>query len=543
MKTFGMFSATVLLAVLFASPVFGADIAVGEECGLADAIVAANIDKATGGCNAGNGADVITLSADVTLAAELPHITTEITIEGGGYSISGAHAHRIFFVEASGNLTIEKLSMIDGRSGPEIAPDLWSGKGGAIYNEGKLNVIDCVFSQNVAGMGGAISNGGKLNVTSSTFGENSAYAGPGAIENLAGAELTVREGRFLHNDGHAGGAIANLGSLLLTNSLLEHNRADFGGAIHNIGESIIQRSTIAFNFAEDGGAIINSGEQSISDGLFIRNHAMQEGGAIRNSEKLRVSRTVFEGNIAGTGGHIVAYGESLDTDRNYHPYMTGLGGAVYNLEDGDLIVSESSFTENAAGVGGAIFNIGTLKITSSAFSSNGADKPGGALFSDGLLRIINSSFMGNVAEAGGGLFLPNHGLHASESTLSHLTLVANTAEFGGGIHVNSIPQATVRLHDSILADNVGGDCLGGLSQSQGNLIKDGSCDAELSGEPMLGNLFQPDDGSPPYHPLLSGSPAIDSAVSEYCPDSDQIGTPRPLNAACDIGAIEFVHEE
>ena len=541
----GRFVSVCASIALFAlaAPIFAADIAIDAGCTLADAIAAANTDAAVGGCQAGDGADVITLSADITLEAELPRINTEITVEGGDYSISGALAYRIFYVEASGTLTIKQLTLVDGRSGPENAPGLWSGKGGAIYNEGKLNITDSAFSRNAAGMGGAISNRGVTSVYGSTFVENSAYAGSGAIENLAGAKLNVRESQFLNNDGHAGGAIANLGSLLLTDSLLELNRADYGGAIHSIGVSIIQGSNMTFNFAEAGGAIVNSGEQTIVESHFAGNYSVQEGGAILNSRKSSISQTVFAGNIAGAGGSNVAYPESTETDRNYHPYMTGWGGAVYNKEDGDLIVSESSFTENAAGVGGAIFSIGALRVTSSAFSSNGADQRGGAIFNLGQLIVGNSIFVENSAVEGGGFLLFDNRSHSSVATLSHLTLVANSAETGGGIHVDAFPQATVRLDNSILADNVGGDCLGGLSQSQANLIKDGSCDAETGGDPLLGDLVQPEDGSPAYFPPLPGSPAIDAANSNFCPETDQIGTARPQGAACDIGAIEYVHEE
>ena len=168
---------------------------------------------------------------------------------------------------------------------------------------------------------------------------------------------------------------------------------------------------------------------------------------------------------------------------------------------------------------------------------------GGAVFSDGLLSIVNSSFIGNYAEAGGGLFLPNYGHGAIDATLSHLTLAANAAEQGGGIHTYSNPEANIRLYNSIVADNAGGDCVGGLTHSARNLIADGSCDAEFTGDPMLGDLVEPEDGSPAYYPLLPGSPAIDAASSDHCPDADQIGTARPQGEACDIGAIEFVREQ
>ena len=57
---------------------------------------------------------------------------------------------------------------------------------------------------------------------------------------------------------------------------------------------------------------------------------------------------------------------------------------------------------------------------------------------------------------------------------------------------------------------------------------------------MLGELVEPEDGSPAYFPLLAGSPAIDAADDGYCPATDQIGTVRPQGGGCDIGAIEYV---
>ena len=77
-------------------------------------------------------------------------------------------------------------------------------------------------------------------------------------------------------------------------------------------------------------------------------------------------------------------------------------------------------------------------------------------------------------------------------------------------------------------------CVGRLTQNIGNLIEDGSCSPRLSGDPMLGELT----GSPPFHPLQPGSPAINAADERFCRRADQIGTARPQDGGCDIGAIE-----
>lgn len=363
----------------FAIPAYAADIAVDEECSLADAITAANTDDEVGSCPPGNGADVIMLSADVVLAAELPSITTEMTIKGAGFSISGEGAYRVFYVEASGNLTIERLKLQDGRSGPEAVPDLWQGDGGAIYNEGTLLISDSVFSDNAAAKGGAIFNSGALGVIRSTFYQNSAYIGAGAIVNAAGAELVVRKCTFGFNSSHFAGALGNLGELDLTDSVFEGNRADFGGAIHSIGKSVVHGSLFTFNVAEDGGAIINSGDQTILDSDFIGNAAVQTGGAILNTGSLSIVRALFSRNVAGAGGANILLGTSV----SYLPNVAGWGGAIFNRQAGDIQASQIVFESNADASGRAISNGGKLCLLNSEFTAKAIGQLGGAVLSSG----------------------------------------------------------------------------------------------------------------------------------------------------------------
>ena len=145
------------------------------SCPLADQITAANTDAPAGGCPAGRGHDVITLTHDIALSKKLPAITSNITIDGNGFSISGRTRFRIFTVNA-GKLTIKNLTLSD-------ANDL-QGKGGAIFvqNNGAADVIDSTFVNNIALWGGAIAieSGASLNVNSSHFVTNRSGVG-GAI--------------------------------------------------------------------------------------------------------------------------------------------------------------------------------------------------------------------------------------------------------------------------------------------------------------------------------------------------------------------------
>lgn len=349
--------AWISLAFLLAWPASAADIAVGADCSLADAIAAANTDAAANGCPAGNGADTITLSGDIALEAALPHITSDITVEGAGFAISGNGKHRIFYI-----------------------------------------------------------NGGTAAVN----------------------ELTMTKG--------------------------------------------------------------------LADKIDIEGETYVAGGAVVNKRgRLTLARSVFHDNSAD------------------------LGGGVYN--EGLLTITDSVFRGNSAGYGGAILSSGgEISIIGSVFHDNSADARGGGVYNDrfGTLVIINSVFRGNAAEYGGGLYADG------AAALTHVTLADNAAEHGGGIY--AADTAEVRLINSI----IGGDCFGGLNESIGNFIADGSCSAEYSGDPMLGEFVQSEDGLSAYYPLLEGSPAIDAADDDYCAETDQIGAARPQGDGCDIGAVEYV---
>ena len=474
MSTFRLI-ATVLFALFFASSVHAADIAVDSDCSLADAIIAANLDRAEGDCPAGRGADTIILSQDITLDGSLPKITSDITIEGNGYTISGDHRYRIFYNE-SGALTIHDLTMTKG------------------YVEGDLilNRADASHKNTTANsFGGAIVNWkGVLTISGSSFSDNLAEYYGGAIYNRG--RVSISDSAFSHNsaDG-SGGAIANGGELSISDSAFSHNSADDGGAIYNSNRTTLSivNSAFSHNSADDGGAIDNwKGTLSIVNSAFSHNSADDDGGAIDNSQgTLTISDSTFRDNLAFWGGAINNdnFGELGISGSTFSVNSAYSGGAIHNREE--LSIVNSTFSVNSAGeTGGAIHNRDDVRISNSTFSDNSADETGDAIFNgeDGKLRITNSIIAGNGWRA-----------CYSESRLRH---------------------------------NID------------NFIQDGSCSPAFSGDPKLGALVVPEDGSTAYFPLLAGSPAIDAADDDYCPETDQIGTERPQGAGCDIGAIEFV---
>jgi hypothetical protein len=151
--------APAVLLVL-SHPLWAATIIVNETtCRLVDAVTAANDDAATSGCPAGSGADTLVLTANVGLTTPhvfaysddvgLPVITSEIVVEGGGFTIERglAQTFRLMAVAPEGDLTLREVALRNGST---------SDDGGAIYNAGKLQLESCSLSGNSAQDGGAI---------------------------------------------------------------------------------------------------------------------------------------------------------------------------------------------------------------------------------------------------------------------------------------------------------------------------------------------------------------------------------------------------
>ncbi|MDE2748435.1 MAG: hypothetical protein OXI34_05695 [Chloroflexota bacterium] len=545
-----------LLASVLATSVYAADIVVDQTCSLADAIRAANTDEAVGGCPAGAGADVITLTTNVTLWADLPRVSSNVTLEGNNFWISGASAYRIFYVETKGKLSIAGLTLRGGTAGSESAPDYEHEHGGAIYSEGELSIEDCTLLENSAGRGGAIYNRGKLSVSGSEFSGNTASLG-GAIHNAGVMRLSATT--FSDNSAeHDGGGIANYADLQVSDSHWSGNSADEGGAIDNRGALSVSASNFADNSAYyEGGAIYNREKLSVRGSEFSSNTASL-GGAIHNEIDLNIDGSTFADNAAYIGGGINNLGELNVSGSTFRGNKAGTGGAINNSaidSPGRAMLVNSVFTGNVANGAGALSNDGELSLMDSEISRNTA-LFGAGIANAGTLSISNSTLAANSAEyddsaasddeivsMGGGIFVLGQEDHISNVFLTHVTLARNSADVGGGINIVDSPYAIVSLRNSIAADNSGGDCLGDLRNSAFSLIMDGSCDAEFSGDPMLGDLVIPEDGSPSYFPLLAGSPSIDAAKSDFCSETDQIGTARPQGKACDIGAIEFVSDK
>ncbi len=118
-----------------------------------------------------------------------------------------------------------------------------------------------------------------------------------------------------------------------------------------------------------------------------------------------------------------------------------------------------------------------------------------------------------------------------------------TVAFNNGVGVSSTFPSTIT--SSILADNAGGNCAGGIVLERFNVDSGETCGFRdpsdlVNTDPLLAPLALSGGPSPTYvHALAPLSPAVDSADPSYCPDTDQRGVTRPQGPRCDRGAFEL----
>jgi hypothetical protein len=229
-------------------------------------------------------------------------------------------------------------------------------------------------------------------------------------------------------------------------------------------------------------------------------------------------------------------------------------GGIYKGSEGNLTLNRIAVRNNTYG-GIVISNNGsTVNINNSEISGNGGIDAGGIVcYGKGNVILTSSTISGNRSSFGGGIKAVGGswpGWQEAKLWIYNSTITQNTADIsGGGIHASGM---TVTLHNTILAGNQGSssNCSLGWVVSAGyNLLGD-TTDCYI--EPTTGDLTEPDPhlgaligaaGSPRYHPLLSGSPAIDAGNPAGCTGStgplttDQRGASRI--GRCDLGAYEY----
>ncbi len=237
---------------------------------------------------------------------------------------------------------------------------------------------------------------------------------------------------------------------------------------------------------------------------------------------------------------------SHSTGQSSRTTMLGGTAAVRRDFGGSVYLLDSTLENNSADqYGGAVYSQGNLTIERSTFSGNTAEEYGGAVYLGagapiGLIR--NSTFYDNDADRGGALYL------AASTYVKNCTMSGNSALSGGGGALHGI--LTIWVYNSIFADSPsGGNCatLGTIPSNHGNNIDSGSTcgwstnNGSMSNTPPLLGTLRDNGGHTETMMPLAISPAIEGVDYDApydCPGEDQRGYSRPHEDYCDIGAVE-----
>ena len=278
---------------------------------------------------------------------------------------------------------------------------------------------DVYFRNNTAShqktSAGAISAGKDVNVRISRcrFRENRGSQG-GAVY-FAGVSLLVGDSSFRKNSARNGGGAIFANSsrdgdpseprLSIARSNFSMNQALGNESCQHLYEQPVNRQDSLSIPCPAGGAIYASNWDSISieDSLFSDNVAVATGGAMQlhRNRGLTIERCQFISN-------------AVRQPSWSGPASLQRGGALSIFKDRDgssTVVKDSAVVRNKAEHGGALHFVGhqgvSLRVTQCRFRHNRATSEGGAIVLRDVVTstIEGSSFVNNSASDGGALFL------------------------------------------------------------------------------------------------------------------------------------------
>ncbi|MEH2111399.1 beta strand repeat-containing protein [Nostoc sp.] len=372
----------------------------------------------------------------------------------------------------TGSLTVNYSTISNNLAGDVLSAN---GDGGGIYNTGSLTVNYSNITGNTTGYGGGIYSDQDLktdikpnsvSVNYSTISHNSSAGEGGGIylhygtlnhdtvtNNSAGEEgggiylydAQVNYSIITNNSaGSSGGGISLSQGTVNYSSISGNSAGDIGGGIS--GQGTVNYSNISGNSSPSGGGIVGIGGLTVNYGSITDNTADYGGGIDVTNGGGIVSHSIISGNTAKDAGGGIFYSGliSPDSDLGFNDH---------------IVVSDSTLSNNQAGIGAAVYNDGTLTLAKSTISNNKAQS-GGGIYNDGALILSNSTLSNNQAHFGGGIY--NDGiLTVGNSIIRHnkaFGIELSSGKFesgkGGGIYTSdSAGYPTPTLDYSTVACN------------------------------------------------------------------------------------------
>jgi len=297
------------------------------------------------------------------------------------------------------------------------AGNLFNYNGGHLIIDRTENGKGALFTQNVcAGIGAAIFNqstGTVADVTGATF----SYNRSGGAAVYSNGTITITDSLFDHNLGlgqdnkYKDGAALGIysGTANLSNVEFTGNTGNYGGAVYaNSGTSVLDNVNIHDNEGKsNGGGIHCRGNMTITGSQFKSNKG-SNGGAFylyhgSDARTAAISDTSFTGNIGSNGGAICAAANMTIT----------IDGCVFD-------------SNTATSNGGAIYNNGSITVTSSEFKT-ATD----TIYNKGTLTFAGNITL-NAALGGDGTYvIAKDTVFTNAVDLSAVNITVNSALYDG----------------------------------------------------------------------------------------------------------------
>ena len=521
-------STTIPLYQCFATPDDGATVYRSADAqALRDAIDAAgdgDTVKVAGTC-AGVDSDerVIKIDKDLTLRGGYNEDDWDTSDPDNPTTLDAQGEGRVVYVRSS-TVAMEDLRITGGSA---------SSNGGGVYVFGSstaLSITGVEIVSNTAKYsgGGLYVYSGSVELEETDIISNTTQYDDGAGIYLSSSTVTLTDTHIVSNTAgdDGGGAYVRTGATMnVTGGRIVGNTAgDDGGGIYG-GGVILSETQILSNTASDasyayGGGLYVDDEMTLMGGEIRGNRANRGGGVYVDDET-----DVF----TQTGGSTI-------TDNVAEWY----GGGVY-VDDGSAFVDDGHIQGNTAYLGGGVYvKDGAVTLNRVGVTGNTADRGGGLYNNAGTLTVTNVTLGDNEATTleGGGLY--NDG---GTSVLTFATVAHNQSTSGGsGLH-NAVTH-TLRLQNTLVADNDATNCSGAITSDGYNLEDGETCGFSATSDQQSTNPWleplQDNGGDTLTYALQPGSPAIDAGLCVAGITTDQRGEPRPHSgsAACDVGAYE-----
>ncbi len=282
------------------------------------------------------------------------------------------------------------------------------------------------------------------------------------------------------------------------------------------------------------GKTVSISDLTLQHGCVIGNgDPILEGGGLDNHGTTTLTRVIVQNNVV-------------------KGKMGGGGGISNETATGVLTLQDVILADNTAEESAGLDNDHHATLTNVSIFGNKAvghgreEGTGGGIENDTLLGAVitmtNVTVYANSAVvAAGGILNDDRGtMH-----MRHVTVSGNWAPKAGGIW-NQATAERLDVLNTIVADNAGGNCSGGMSTLGVNLATDGSCGGTfLVKSPALLGPLAAYGGFAPTLALLPGSPAIGATRECALVPRDTRGLLRSVStnssstSVCDIGAFEF----